>query len=43
MVKSIIDLDLYELSMSYCFAKLYPDSWGTMTFFDRNNTEYRVH
>lgn len=40
MVKSIIDLDLYELSMSYCFAKLYPDSWGTMTFFDRNNTEY---
>lgn len=37
-IKSILDTDLYEFSMSYMHFKLYPDAEGEWVFKDRNNT-----
>lgn len=37
LIQSIIDTDLYKLSTSYAYMKLYPEAQGTFTFTDRNN------
>ena len=36
MIKSILDTDLYKLSMSYAYMKLYPEAEGEFEFCDRN-------
>ena len=36
-ILSILDTDLYKLSTSYTYMKLYPEAEGTFTFYDRNN------
>ena len=36
VIKSILDTDLYKLSMSYAYMKLYPESEGVFEFCDRN-------
>jgi len=38
MIKSILDTDLYKLSMSYAYMKLYPEAEGVFEFCDRNHT-----
>ena len=40
IVKSILDTDLYKLSMSYVYATLFPEAEGEFTFIDRNNLEF---
>jgi len=40
MIYSILDTDVYKLSMSNAYFKLYPDAEGTFTFNDRNNEKY---
>ena len=40
MVVSILDTDLYKLTMSNAYYQLYPESEGTFTFSDRNNEKY---
>ena len=40
MIHGILDQDLYKLSTSWAYMKLYPEAEGTFTFTDRNNTEY---
>ena len=40
MIYSILDTDLYKFSTSYAYMKLYPESEGTFSFTDRNNTEF---
>lgn len=37
IIKSILDTDLYKLSMSYAYAMLFPDAEGEFNFIDRNN------
>ena len=37
MIKSILDTDLYKLSMSYAYMKLYPEAEGVFEFCDRNH------
>ena len=37
---SILDTDLYKLSTSYAYMKLYPEAEGTFSFCDRNNTVF---
>ena len=36
IIKSILDTDLYKLSMSYAYMKLYPEAEGEFEFCDRN-------
>ena len=36
IIKSILDTDLYKLSMSYAYMKLYPEAEGVFEFCDRN-------
>ena len=36
VIKSILDTDLYKLSMSYAYMKLYPEAEGVFEFCDRN-------
>ena len=38
-IKSIIDLDLYKLTVSYGYMKMYPDAIGTFQFVDRNHSK----
>lgn len=38
IIKSILDTDLYKLSMSYAYMKLYPEAEGVFEFCDRNKT-----
>lgn len=40
MVVSILDTDLYKLTMSNAYYQLYPEAEGTFTFSDRNNEVY---
>lgn len=40
MIVSILDTDLYKLSTSYAYMKLYPEAEGTFSFCDRNNTVF---
>ena len=40
MIASILDTDLYKLSTSYAYMKLYPEAEGTFSFCDRNNTVF---
>ena len=45
VIKSILDTDLYKLSMSYAYMKLYPEAEGVFEFCDRNKvkrTQYDV-
>lgn len=35
LIQSIIDTDLYKLSTSYAYMKLYPEAQGTFTFTDK--------
>ena len=45
IIKSILDTDLYKLSMSYAYMKLYPEAEGVFEFCDRNKvkrTQYDV-
>ena len=45
MIASILDTDLYKLSMSYAYMKLYPEAEGVFEFCDRNKvkrTQYAV-
>jgi len=37
-ILSILDTDLYKMSTSYAYMKLYPEAEGTFSFCDRNNT-----
>ena len=37
IIHSILDTDLYKLSMSYAYAMLFPDAEGEFNFIDRNN------
>jgi len=37
---SILDQDLYKLSVSWSYMKLYPEAEGTFSFCDRNNTVF---
>ena len=39
-INSIFDTDLYKLTTSYAYMKLFPEAEGTFTFCDRDNTEY---
>lgn len=39
IIKSILDTDLYKLSMSYAYMKLYPEAEGVFEFCDRNKTK----
>lgn len=39
-VKSILDTDLYKITTSYAYMKLFPEAEGTFTFCDRDNTIY---
>mgnify|MGYP000844467236 FL=1 len=36
IIKSILDTDLYKLSMSYAYSMLFPDAEGEFNFIDRN-------
>lgn len=38
MVKSLLDTDLYKLSMSYAYMKLYPEAEGTFAFTNRDKS-----
>lgn len=40
MIKSILDTDLYKLSMSNVYATLFPNAEGEFNFIDRNNLEF---
>lgn len=39
-ILSVLDTDLYKLSTSYTYMKLYPEAEGTFTFCDRNKLEF---
>jgi len=39
-ILSILDTDLYKMSTSYAYMKLYPEAEGTFSFTDRNNTVF---
>lgn len=39
IIKSILDTDLYKLSMSYAYMKLYPEAEGVFEFCDRNRVK----
>ena len=39
-ILSILDTDLYKMSTSYAYMKLYPEAEGTFSFCDRNNIEF---
>ena len=39
MIASILDTDLYKLSMSYAYMKLYPEAEGEFEFCDRNKVK----
>lgn len=40
MIRSMIENDLYKMSMSHYYQVNYPNAWGTFSFHDRNKTEY---
>lgn len=40
IINSILENDLYKFSMGYYYQNIYPNSIGTFTFKDRNNTTY---
>ncbi len=40
IIRSILDTDLYKLTTSYAYSKLYPRAWGEFEFIDRNNGNY---
>lgn len=42
IIKSILDTDLYKLSMSYAYMRLYPEAEGEFEFCDRNKVK-RTH
>lgn len=39
-INSILDTDLYKLTTSYAYMKLFPEAEGTFSFKDRSETEY---
>lgn len=39
-INSIFDTDLYKLTTSYAYMKLFPEAEGTFSFKDRDKTEY---
>ena len=39
-INSILDTDLYKLTTSYAYMKLFPEAEGTFSFKDRDKTEY---
>lgn len=39
-ILSILDTDLYKMSTSYAYMKLYPEAEGIFSFCDRNNIEF---
>lgn len=39
-INSILDTDLYKLTTSYAYMKLFPEAEGTFSFKDRDETEY---
>lgn len=39
-ILSVLDTDLYKMSTSYAYMKLYPEAEGTFSFCDRNNTVF---
>ena len=39
IIKSILDTDLYKLSMSYAYMRLYPEAEGEFEFCDRNKVK----
>ena len=43
IIKSILDTDLYKLSMSYAYMKLYPEAEGVFEFCDRNKVKRTQH
>jgi len=40
IIKSVLDLDLYKLTMSNVYFKLFPEVDGEFKFYDRNNRVY---
>lgn len=40
VIKSILDNDLYKLSMGYAYMKMYPEAEGRFEFNDRNKTVF---
>lgn len=40
MINSILDTDLYKLSMSQAIAQKYPNAWGRYRFINRDNREF---
>lgn len=39
-ILSVLDTDLYKMSTSYAYMKLYPEAEGVFSFCDRNNTVF---
>ena len=39
-INSIFDTDLYKLTTSYAYMKLFPEAEGTFSFKDRDNAKY---
>ena len=40
IIKSILDTDLYKLTTSYAYAKLFPRAYGEFEFVDRDDRDY---
>jgi len=40
IIKSILDTDLYKLTTSYAYSKLFPRAYGEFEFVDRYNGDY---
>ena len=41
IIKSILDTDLYKLTTSYAYSKLFPRAYGEFEFVDRDDRDYR--
>ncbi len=40
IIKSVLDTDLYKLTTSYAYSKLFPRAYGEFEFVDRYNGDY---
>ena len=40
IIKSILDTDLYKLTTSYAYSKLFPRAYGEFEFVDRDDRDY---
>mgnify|MGYP000914998825 FL=1 len=40
IIQSVLDTDLYKLTTSYAYSKLYPRAYGQFRFIDRGKTTY---